>query len=472
MTDRTWLTRALIGVILIGLGVLAYSSVKLDRLARIGAGYKAKIACSEIFLAGRDADTVARTEFAGMDPIMQQIGLRVDEDAKTTRAAGPLGLGQARAVYRDGYGCTLINGGRVSALPELEPAPASAPWTIAAQGSPDAVARVDYAALDGALDVAFASNDIGNRAVLVAVDGKIVAERYAEGFSAETPFLSWSMAKSVTATMFGAAALQGLVDIEDLAPAPLWENDPVRSQITWDDLMQMQSGLEFEEIYENPRSTVSRMLFEAADAGAVAMRMPAAHEPGDAWYYSSGTSNIIAKLLRETLQRADINDQAFAREALFEPIGANGFTLEPDASGVFVGSSFAYASVRDWARLGQLYLQDGVWAGTRILPEGWSDYVAAPALQSDNQYGAQFWLNRDGEDDRARFFKALPEDVYMMSGHEGQYVLIIPSKNAVIVRTGMTRGRNATEAVEPLVTALFNAIGDAPAAPQPASVAQ
>ena len=469
MTDRKWLTRILLAVILTGLGVLIYTSVQIDRLARIGAGYKAKIACSEIFLAGRDADAVLQNEFAGMDPVIEQIRLRIDEDAKTARAAGPFGLGQARALYREGYGCTLINGGRVSALPDPAPAPEkTVPWTLAPQGSPEAVARVDYAALDGALAAAFETNDIGNRAVLAAVDGKIVGERYAEGFTAETPFLSWSMGKSVTATLIGAAVLRGHVDVAERAPAALWENDPVRSQITWRDLLHMQSGLEFEEEYGDPGSAVNRMLFAAADAGGAAMRMPAIGAPGETWYYSSGTTNIIARLLRETLQRSDIDDQRFAREALFGPIGAASFTLEPDASGVFIGSSFAYASARDWARLGRLYLQDGVWEGERLLPEGWSAYVAAPASQSDSQYGAQFWLNRDGAGERKRFFKALPEDVYMMWGHEGQLVFMIPSKNAVVVRTGMTRGRDVTEAIDPLITAIFNAIGDAPA---PASIA-
>lgn len=466
MIDRKWLPRILLAVLIIGLGVLAFTSVQIDRLVRIGAGYKAKIACSEIFLAGRDADAVLQNEFAGMDPMMAQIGLRVDEATHTTRAAGPFGLGQARARYREGYGCTLINGGRLSVLPDPEPAPQGAPWTLAPQDAPEAVARVDYAALDSALAAAFETDDIGNRAVLVAVDGKIVGERYADGFSAQTPFLSWSMAKSVTATLIGAAVHRGVIDIESRAPVDLWRNDPARARITWHDLLQMQSGLDFEEAYDKARSDVNRMLFEAADAGGAAMRAPAAQAPGEAWYYSSGTSNILARLYRGALQRAEINDQAFAREALFAPIGAGGFTLEPDASGVFLGSSFAYAPARDWARLGQLYLQDGVWAGERLLPEGWGDYVAASASQSDNQYGAQFWLNRDGDGERRRFFEGLPESVYMMSGHEGQYVFIIPSKNAIIVRTGMTRGQDPAVAIGPLVTALYNAIGDASASPE------
>lgn len=464
MTDKKWLSRTLLAAAIVGLAILGYFAVQADRLVRIGAGYKAKIACSEIFLAGRDPDIIRDKEFVGMGAAMEKVRLRIDSQNKTTRAAGPLGLGQARAVYREGYGCTLMNGGRITALPEIPPAPDAAPWEAAPPISGQAIERIDYAALDFALADAFENNEIGNRSVVVVVDGKIVDERYAEGFFAATPFLSWSMGKSVTGTIVGAAVHRGLIDIKDRAPVTLWEDDPIRSQITWHHLMQMQSGLEFEEAYDKPRSGVNRMLFESSDTGGAAMRMPAAHAPGEAWYYSSGTTNIIAKLLKETLQDADIHDQAFARETIFTPIGANSVTLEPDASGAFIGSSFVYATARDWARLGQLYLQDGVWNGERLLPEGWSDYVADPASQSDNQYGAQFWLNRDGEDERPRYYKALPEEVYVMSGHEGQYVFIIPSKNAVIVRTGMTRGQPPMQATEPLITAIYNAIG-APSAP-------
>ena len=436
---------------------LIFFGVKADRLIRIGAGYKAKIACSEIFLANRDSKLVLKNEFAGMDPILQQIKVAANIEKQETKAAGPLGLGRAKAVYRDGYGCALANSGRVRPTPAL-PKVTAQPWAEAPAISGKAINRVDYAAIDFALTNAFDNNTAAHRSLLVAVDGKIVDERYGEGFTEETPFLSWSMAKSITATLIGAAVEQGLIDINEPAPVPEWAGDKSRANITWHDLLQMQSGLEFSEEYGDPRSDVNRMLFELADAGAFAANKPAAYKPGEHWYYSSGTSNLLSRTLRQTLEAKGIDYHAFSQDALLTPIGAGATTIETDASGSFIGSSFIYATARDWARLGQLYLQDGVWNGERLLPEGWSDYVAAPAAMSDNQYGAHFWLNRDGKD-RERFIPGLPEEVYYMAGHEGQYVIIIPSKKMVIVRTGITRGANPIELVAPVVKEIYDGVG-------------
>jgi CubicO group peptidase (beta-lactamase class C family) len=441
---------------------LTISGVQMDQLARIGAGYKAKVACSEAFVAGRDASTIIENEFNGIDPMMSQIVVTLDLKNKNAAASGPLGLGRARAAYREGYGCTLANGGRISPLPAPLPPLATDPWPEAPPISGKALGWIDYAALDAALTRAFDENTANHRSVLVIVDGKLVDERYAEGFTKDTPFLSWSMAKSVTATLTGAAVLRDIIDISDPAPVASWRSDPVRSTITWNDLLHMQSGLAFNEDYDNPRSDVNRMLFAMADTSAIAEKSASAHPPGEVWYYSSGTVNLISKLMRMTLTENGIDYYAFGREAIFEPIGAGSVIMEPDAAGNFIGSSYVYATARDWARLGQLYLQDGVWNGTRLLPEGWSSYVSTPAAASDNQYGALFWLNRDGKDGRKRFFSALPEEVYFMSGYEGQYVFIVPSKRMVIVRTGMSRGQAAMETTAPLIEGIYDAVGFAP----------
>ena len=442
----------------VGIIFLVFAGVQADRMARIGAGYKAKIACSEIFLAGRSAETVLAMEFEDIAPLMGQIAVTADHKTRTTKAAGPLGFGRIKAVYRDGYGCTLANGGRLQPLPAPAPALASDLWPMATASSAEKLVQVNYQALNAALTKAFDNYEVGHRALLVVVDGKLVAESYADGFDQNTPFLSWSMAKSVTATLIGAAVRRGFIQMDSPAPVDSWVSDPTRSMITWHDLMQMQSGLRFEENYANPRSDVNRMLFEMADVSAIPAKSRVADLPGRHWSYSSGTTNLLSGLLRQELAQHGVDYHRVARDEIFDPIGATSFTMEPDAAGNFIGSSFIYATARDWARLGQLYLQNGRWQGQQVIPEDWSTYVSTPAAASDGRYGAHFWLNRDGENGRPRSLPGLPTDVYFMSGHEGQFVFIIPSKKMVIVRTGMTRGQPSLAATAPLIKEIYDTV--------------
>ena len=220
----------------------------------------------------------------------------------------------------------------------------------------------------------------------------------------------------------------------------------------------MQSGLAFDESYEDPRSDVTRMLFRAREAGSVAAAQPAAYAPGEHWSYSSGTTNLLARILAERLAQEELDIQQFARDHVLAPIGASSFVLETDSAGYPIGSSYVYATARDWARLGQLYLDGGMAEGHRVLPEGWTDYVSKPTKASDGEYGAHFWLNRDGANGRKRWVPGLPEDVYSMAGHEGQYVFIIPDRRMVVVRTGQTRGAVPIEVVGPVVSEIRDAV--------------
>ena len=424
--------------------------------AGVGAGYIAKVACSEIFLAGRNKDAVLKLDFNGISPLLDYVNVEVDEQSRQVKAS-LFGLGRARAIYRDFYGCTLVRGGAPVPLPSMDPAREQAQEKrrfFLRYANDD----VDRDAINTALDKAFADPVQQTRAIFILKDGMVIAERYATGFSAETPLLSWSMAKSVTATMIGAAVNKGLIDINSPASAEEWKGDADRSEITWNDLMQMQSGLAFDEDYGDTSSDVNRMLFRSRAAGSVAAAKPLAHPTGTFWAYSSGTTNLLQRLLRQTLDEAGVNYHRFAYEEIFGPIGAPSFTLEPDASGTFVGSSFVYATARDWAKLGQLYLKGGVVDGVEILPDGWTNYVAAPASASDDFYGAQFWLNRPGRNGRRKYIPGVPDDAYLMAGHEGQYVLIIPDKNMVIVRAGMTRGVEAMPLVAPVFEAIYAAV--------------
>ena len=427
-----------------------------DRLAGVAAGYFAKVACSEIFVAGRDEKTVISREFENISPAFDFVAGDVDKDRKSVSASLFI-FGRARAIYREGYGCTLVRGGAPAETAPQRPIRDIALPDVTVSGG---AARndVDYAAIEAALDDAFAEPAAATRAILVVKDGAVIAERYAEGFSRDTPFLSWSMAKSVTASMIGAAVLHGFIDINAPAPVPEWRADPERAAITWNDLLQMQSGLAFSEQYGQPNSDVNQMLFLARDAGGIAARKRLSHPPGAYWSYSSGTTNLLQRTLRETLEANDVDYHSFARESLFEPIGASSFILEPDASGTFIGSSFVYATMRDWAKLGLLYLNDGEAHGERVLPSGWNRYAAAPASASDGFYGAQFWLNHPGAKGRPKYVPGAPDDAYLMAGHEGQYVLIVPDKNLVIVRTGMTRGVEPMPLVAPVFAAIYAAV--------------
>ncbi|MEM9014972.1 MAG: serine hydrolase, partial [Pseudomonadota bacterium] len=348
-----------------------------------------------------------------------------------------------------GYGCSLASGGRVAPLPER---------TIDAPSAETNAAIKTNDEIRAIVDAAIINNPSNHRAIVVMHDGEIISEGYAEGFSDKTPLLGWSMSKSVIGTLVGAAVEAGFLSLDDPIGAPEWPGGDDRSALTWRHLLQMQSGLAFDEDYRNLRSDAVRMLFEQADAGAYAVRQPAAAPPNAMFNYSSGTTNILARALNDLLKENDTDIYAFATNRIFRPIGASSFVMEPDAAGNPVGSSFIYATARDWARLGQLYLQDGVWADKPILPSGWTTFTQDPASESDGQYGGQVWLNRDGAFERERDFPSLPESAYYFSGHEGQFVLIMPSNNMVIARLGMTRRGSAEPAVDALAADIISTL--------------
>jgi CubicO group peptidase (beta-lactamase class C family) len=321
------------------------------------------------------------------------------------------------------------------------------------------VARTDVAAnagsastsaapgeLSRAVDRAFAEPDPSRPrrtlAVVVVHGGRVVAERYAEGVEADTPLIGWSMTKSVMNALVGILVHQGRLSVDAPAPIPDWQTpgDP-RARITVDHLLRMSSGLHFDEEMTNPLGDVMDMLLGTPDMAAFAARKGLDAAPGTTWHYSSGTSNIVARVIRNVLND-DREYLTFARRGLFDRIGMERAVLETDAAGTFVGSSFMYATARDWARFGTLYLQDGVWDGQRILPEGWVAYSRSPApADPRRRYGAHFWL--DVPDEYRGTDGRLPADAFHAAGHEAQFVSVIPSRDAVIVRLGRTRYADA-----------------------------
>ena len=241
------------------------------------------------------------------------------------------------------------------------------------------------------------------------------------------------MAKSFTNALVGILVKQGNLDIYDPAPVAQWAaaDDP-RSAITTDHLLRMSSGLDWSENYATP-SSATNMLFKDASMANTAASVGAAYLPDSVWYYSSGTTNILSEIIRKNVGEPDY--WSFPYHKLFHKIGISTAVWEPDASGTFVGSSYLWMSPRDYARLGMLFLQDGAWEDERLLPEGWVDYSSAPTPAAPNGiYGAQFW--RNGFD--SYNFPDVPDDAYLANGYEGQRILIIPSKDLVIVRLGYT----------------------------------
>jgi CubicO group peptidase (beta-lactamase class C family) len=278
------------------------------------------------------------------------------------------------------------------------------------------------------------------RAVVVVYDGHLVAERYAPGFHKGMPLLGWSMAKSVTSAVLGILVQKGMIDIRRPAPVPEWQNpgDPRRS-ITIDQLLRMSSGLKFEEVYK-PLRGVTTMLYGSSDFGAFAASQTLEIQPDQKWQYSSGTANLLAKIILLQLEAAGQRSLDFIRRELFDRLGMTSAVFELDPSGTFVGSSYLVATPRDWARFGLLYLQGGVWQGQRILPEGWVTYSATPTpLAPRGQYGAHFWLNAGSPSNPAdRVWPQVPADAFFADGYQGQRVVIIPSRKLVVVRFGLT----------------------------------
>ena len=298
-------------------------------------------------------------------------------------------------------------------------------------------------ALDEAFEEPFPDNRRKTRAVVVVYEGHLIAERYAEGFNRDMPLMGWSMSKSITNALTGIMVHKGQLDIHKPAALPGWEEEENKSKISIDHLLRMSSGLAFDEIY-TPLFDAAHMLYDSRSFSAFAAAKPMEAEPDTLWQYSSGTSNILAEILRQQMGSSYQYYFDYIHEKLFHKVGMHSAVMEPDASGTFVGSSYTLATALDWARFGQLYLQDGVWRGERILPKGWVEYSTTPTPKAPKgRYGAHFWLNAGSpEDPTNRPWPNAPKDTYAALGFQGQNVIIIPSRKAVLVRLGASTGSN------------------------------
>lgn len=378
--------------------------------------------------------------------------------------AGFLGVAAASRAYAQG-------------LRALPPQPAGVPWPTQDWSEAPLPDDVERSPFDLAVTDAFAGPHplMGEtRAVLIAQRGRIVFERYNDGYLRDTRLSSWSVAKSITQALVGCAVAQGRVAIDTPMGNPRWRAGDRRASITWRQFLQQVDGLDYRESAENiAEAGNARMLFGDGrmDTAAWAANLPIAHDPGSTWNYTSAGTLLISDALTRAIvpDPRDANDRrtrmlSWMRTSLFDRIGMHP-VVEFDPQGLFYGSSLIWATARDFARFGYLYLRDGVWAGQRVLPEGWVDFARTPGPAANTDtYGAQWWLTPTtgtGRPTRALITDPRMADAFSAQGHEGQIIVVVPSKDLVLVRLGkITGGLEAWDSLGDWATRLIGSFGD------------
>lgn len=424
-------------------------------LAQVAAAYAAKISASAIFVSGRTLESVLEQELAPSRPLEALIKplLRFHVDRKNKTVTCRLGVGKATARMHASLGCSLVASDKVpsdalhrfTSKPVPPRAEQSGPgrmhWPHTEDVSQEPTTGIDRDLLKQALERAFAephnNKRIHTRAVVVVHKGQIVAERYGQGFGKDMPLPGWSMTKTLTNALIGMRVGDGKLDLGAMIRTPT--EGSVFAEPTVTNLLTMTAGLRWNEDYDDPTSDAVRMLFTSSDHAKTYIEQPQAAQPGRQFEYTSGATNLLCKLLRGSFE--DDGSYWSHPARLFAQLGMQTAVLETDPSGTFVGSSYGYASARDWARLGLLYQQDGVFFGQRILPAGWVKQSTTATPASHGNYGYQIWLNADPGTGgpKNRKWPDLPADLFSMDGHEGQYCVISPSAELVIVRLGCTK---------------------------------
>ena len=421
----------------------------MSRLLRLAVAYKAKLLCSGVFVSKRDIQSLL-TEDLGVDDLapLKLLKTAIDPEEQTV-IVSCLGRFQQSALYRPGLGGSLLIGATSAQLRQQ-----GQPFTtwflnrprrhtslpVAAALPP----TVDSTKLAKTLESAFTESDPAKlkrtRAIVMVHQGQIIAERYAPGFSSDTPMLGWSMTKSVINALIGILVHQGKLSLADRDLFPEWRQpEDRRRQITLDHLLRMSSGLQFSEQYDSPLSDATTMLFQRGDAAAYALQSPLIAPPDHEVHYASGTTILLCRIMRQVIGGTLADYFAFPYQTLFDRLGMASAVLEPDAAGIFTGSSFMYATAQDWAKIGMLYLQDGYWQGEQILPSGWVKYSTTPN-SNEPRYAAHFWLQPPFSFTSPHRSSSLwPQDAYLASGYQGQLLTVIPSHNLVVVRLGLAQ---------------------------------
>lgn len=423
---------ALFALVLIAVWVVA----RPDKLLRIAAGATSQNVCSGAFVSGLAPERVFAEEVlpdGGMRLIGWALAYNVDRDARRVTTKIFDGF-ETVSAFHDGYGCRIE-------YPNAAPLPIAPVSTNDLPGDdiagPDLVAPANEA-LGRALDKAFEPFEAGGtrftRAIVVVHKGRVVAERYAPGIGIDTPLLSHSMAKSVISALVGVLVRDGKLSLEATVASPAWT-----TPATIDQLLRMTSGLPLDE-GKGP-GLAQQMWFAEPDDAAFAERTPLAASPGETWAYGNLAYAVLSRVVRDNAGGTPQAVAEFARRELFEPLGMTRTLMEFDSAGSPKGANAFFASARDWARFGLLYLNGGVANGRRILPDDWVRYSTRQSL--DAGYGAGFWLNVTDAEMKvwpgAHWgMPGAPKDAYFARGYLGQFIVVVPSENLVVVRLGVT----------------------------------
>jgi CubicO group peptidase (beta-lactamase class C family) len=419
--------RILLLVSTILLLAIFYNYPKLN----IIAGYSAKSTASSVFLANRPLE-FTDTKDNSFSPVnLADDYINTEEKSATSSAFGLL---KRKAIFREGIGSALLtknfDPNTKFKTPNRTFLSNNLSFPYGNNGQKDSVfSNIDYNKLNNAVNSIF-NDSTKTRAVIVVHKDHIIAEKYDDGLDKNSRLLGWSMTKSITSTMFGILQCQGKINVQDAAPIEEWKNDE-RKNITIHNLLQMNSGLEWVEDY-NSISDVTKMLFLEEDMTKLQINKPFVGKPNETWNYSSGTTNLLSGILRKQFStHQEYLD--FWYSNLIDKIGMNSMLIETDLSGNYVGSSYAWATARDWSKLGLLYLHNGNWNGENIFDEDWVKYATTPTPTSDDSYGAQIWLNTGGK------YPNVTKNLYSFNGYQGQYVFILPEQDLVVVRLGLTK---------------------------------
>ena len=403
---------------IIGLAAI-YLYVTVYPMIPIGTGYAAKKMCSCHFVADRSQESIQKDDLSRSP--LNLTSTVIDETAKSATAT-LFGLGSKTAVFRENLGCILLQGKddyQVQLNLPKQKLNAAKEWPLGEIISPTKIKGVDYNALDKAVNSVFDPSlnmdKIRTRAVVIIYKDSLIAEKYANGFDKDTEILGWSMNKSITSTLVGMLVKDGKLNLTDDHLYEQWTDE--RSKITLNDLLQMQSGLAFEENYAEV-SDVTKMLFMNEDIVKEVVTNPLDTAIGKKWSYSSGTTNLVAGIVRQQFDNQQ-DYLKFPHERLFRKIGMNSMVLETDESGNYIGSSYGYATPRDWAKFGLLYLNEGNWYGEQLVDTSWVNFTRQPAEYSGGIYGGHFWHNHNHA-----AYKDVPTDLYSCNGFEGQYVYL------------------------------------------------